>query len=147
MSGQTMTDDRLLALIEAYGADPDLFPERERDAARAHLAANPGRFAAALEAAHRMDELFGGLPDIVTPDPLRSALIASAPKPAAAKRPAWKLPAWIPAGALASLAVGVFAGFSMAQPVTTQDESAEALVYASLGFDTYALELEEGTTQ
>ena len=30
MSGQMITDARVLALIEAYGADPDMFPEAER---------------------------------------------------------------------------------------------------------------------
>ena len=36
---------------------------------------------------------------------------------------------------------------SVAQPVTTQDEQAEAAVYAALGFDTYTLELEEEVMQ
>jgi hypothetical protein len=57
------------------------------------------------------------------------------------------LPVWIPAGALASLTVGVFAGMSVAQPITTQDEQAEAAVYAALGFDTYTLVLEDEATQ
>ena len=46
-----MTEDRLIELIEAWGADPAGFPEAERAAARALLAANPARFAAALEEA------------------------------------------------------------------------------------------------
>ena len=147
MSGQMITDDRVLALIETYGADPDMFPEAERAAARASLRDHPERFAGALEAACEVDTLLSGLPDIVTPEPLRAALIASAPKAAAARRAGWKLPVWIPAGALASLTVGVFAGLSVAQPVSTQDEQAEEAVYAALGFDTYTLDLEEETLQ
>ena len=34
MSGQMITYDRVLALIETYGADPDMFPEAERAADR-----------------------------------------------------------------------------------------------------------------
>ena len=36
---------------------------------------------------------------------------------------------------------------SVAQPITTQDEQAEAAVYAALGFDTYTLVLEDEATQ
>ncbi len=147
MSGQMISDTRVLALIETYGANPDMFPDAERSAARARLADHPERFAAALETARQMDALLGGMPEIVTPDTLRSALIASAPQAAPARKFSWKLPVWIPAGALASLTVGLFAGMSVAQPATTQDEQAEAAVYASLGFDTYTLDLEEEALQ
>jgi hypothetical protein len=147
MSGQMISDARVLALIETYGANPDMFPDAERSAARARLTDHPERFAAALEAARQMDALLGGMPEIVTPDSLRNALIASAPQVAPARRFSWKLPVWIPAGALASLTVGLFAGMSVAQPATTQDEQAEAAVYASLGFDTYTLDLEEEALQ
>ena len=147
MSGQMISDARVLALIETYGANPDMFPDAERSAARARLTDHPERFAAALEAARQMDALLGGMPEIVTPDSLRNALIASAPQVAPARKFSWKLPVWIPAGALASLTVGLFAGMSVAQPATTQDEQAEAAVYASLGFDTYTLDLEEEALQ
>jgi len=147
MSGQMISDARVLALIEAYGADPDMFPDAERSGARALMTDHPERFAAALEAARQMDALLGGMPEIVTPDSLRNALIASVPQVAPARKFSWKLPVWIPAGALASLTVGVFAGMSVAQPATTQDEQAEAAVYASLGFDTYTLDLEEEALQ
>jgi len=145
MSGQMITDERVLALIEAYGADPDMFPEAERAAAKSRMAEHPGRFADAVAAARDLDGILAGMPDITTPASLRDALISSAPKPARASR--WKLPVWIPAGALASLTVGLFAGMSVAQPITTQDEQAEAAVYAALGFDTYTLEIEEEVMQ
>ncbi|MEP0316826.1 MAG: hypothetical protein ABJL57_03415 [Hyphomonas sp.] len=147
MSGQMISDARVLALIEAYGADPAMFPDAERSGARARMTDHPERFAAALETARQMDALLGGMPEIATPGHLRSALIASAPQPAPVRKFSWKLPVWIPAGALASLTVGLFAGMSVAQPATTQDEQAEAAVYASLGFDTYTLDLEEEALQ
>ncbi|HAE94063.1 MAG TPA: hypothetical protein DCG65_05855 [Hyphomonas atlantica] len=147
MSGQMITDARVLALIEAYGADPDMFPEAERAAAKARMADNPARFATALSEAQALDGLFADIPHVSPSPALRETLIASAPKPRSARSSRWKLPVWIPAGALASLTVGLFAGMSVAQPVTTQDEQAEAAVYAALGFDTYTLELEEEVMQ
>lgn len=147
MSGQMITDERVLALIEAYGADPDMFPEAERAAAKSRMAEHPGRFADAVAAARDLDGILAGMPDITTPASLRDALISSAPKPKPARASRWKLPVWIPAGALASLTVGLFAGMSVAQPITTQDEQAEAAVYAALGFDTYTLEIEEEVMQ
>lgn len=147
MSGQMITDERVLALIEAYGADPDMFPEAERAAAKSRMAEHPGRFADAVAAARDLDGILAGLPDITTPASLRDALISSAPKTKPARASRWKLPVWIPAGALASLTVGLFAGMSVAQPITTQDEQAEAAVYAALGFDTYTLEIEEEVMQ
>jgi hypothetical protein len=147
MSGQMISDERVISLIETYGADPDMFPEAERISARARMQQHPDRFALAIEAAREIDALLGVVPDVVTSGTLRSALIASAPKVASVRKSGWKLPVWIPAGALASLAVGVFAGMSVAQPVTTQNDQAEAAIYASLGFDTYTLDLEEEALQ
>ena len=147
MSGQLISDDRILALIETYGADPHMFPEEERAAARARMKAHPEHFSVAIAAAREIDALLGEVPDVVTSESLHDALIASAPKAAPARKSGWKLPVWIPAGALASLTVGVFAGMSVAQPITTQDEQAEAAVYAALGFDTYTLVLEDEATQ
>ena len=40
MSTRVMTDERLMVLIEAYGAYPIAWPEEERDAARKQAAEN-----------------------------------------------------------------------------------------------------------
>ena len=150
MSADKITEMRLLELIAAYGGDVHAFPEAERAAARAMLAAQPERFAAAMADASATDDLLAGLPAIETPDALRAALIASAPRPRRQARRAsgWRLPVWIPAGALASLAVGLFAGLSVAEPAVTQDDQAETLVYASLGLDDYTFgDYEDEATQ
>lgn len=144
MSTVKMTEARLLELIAAYGSDVRMFPEADREAASALLEAQPERFAAALADATHMDGLLATLPELDTPTALRAALIASAPTPRkqAARSFKWRFPVWVPAGAVASLAVGLFAGMSMAQPVTTQDDQAESLVYAALGWDDYLIDID-----
>lgn len=139
-----MTDARLLELIAAYGADPAAYPDAEQDAARALLDAAPERFEAALQGEQSLDVLFAGLDDIVPSAAFEAKLIASGPLPAPAPRNVfgWR-PKW-PAlgGAMASLAVGVIAGLSVATPVAateTTAEEVETLVMAALGASDYDL--------
>lgn len=148
MSARNITAERLLALIETYGADVDAYPEDERDSARALLTAEPQTFAAALEEARSLDMLLQAVPAVDTPADLRARLIDSAPKPAKAVGRRWRLPVWIPAGAIASLSLGLFAGMSVAQTSTpAQEDQAQQLVYAALGFDTYSMDLEDEAPQ
>lgn len=133
-----MTDARLIALIEAWGADANAFPETERAAAKALLAESPERFAAELQAARDIDALLGGMPDVSPSAALTAALIEAAPK-ARPQRRSWlaAIPRWPAAGALASLAIGLAIGLGTAQsgtPATTED-AVDTLVYAALGFD------------
>lgn len=147
MRGTEMTDERILELIAAYGADPDGFPEAERGQASRRMAQAPGVFAAALEEARLLDGVLGQVPEIAVPAALRAALIADAPKPAKEPRRAGGLlrflPGWIPAGAVASLVMGVLIGVNMSVPSTvataSADEEADAVMYAALGFGDYAL--------
>ena len=134
-----MTDSRLIALIEAWGADANAFPETERAAAKALLEEAPERFAAELQAAREMDSLLDGMP-AVTPSPtLTAALIGAAPKAARPQRQSWlaAIPRWPAVGAFASLAIGLAIGLGTAQPGTTgsTEDSVDTLVYAALGFD------------
>ena len=120
----TMTDARLIALIEAWGADANAFPEAERAAAKALLAEAPDRFAAELQAAA-----------------LTAVLIDAAPK-ARVQRRSWlaAIPRWPTVGALASLALGLAIGLGTAQSGTTAttEDSVDTLVYAALGFDSFS---------
>ncbi|MFT5776163.1 hypothetical protein [Hyphomonas sp.] len=134
----TMTDARLIALIEAWGADANAFPETERAAAKSLLAEAPDRFADELQAARDMDMLLGGLP-AVTPSPaLTAALMDTAPK-ARPQRRSWlaAIPHWPTVGAFASLAIGLAIGLATAQSGTTAatEDAVDTLVYAALGFD------------
>ena len=71
---KTMTDARLIALIEAWGADVKAFPEAERDAAAALLAEAPQRFATHLTAAREMDALLCTMPESLPSAALTAAL-------------------------------------------------------------------------
>lgn len=133
-----MTSARLIALIEAFGADPQAFPEGERDAARALLSASPDLFASALQAASDLDHLLGGLPP-ETPSPaLSAALIASAPVPrqTVPRRrilPDW--PAWAPASAAASLACGLIMGLMVSPATADVTDATDAAVQMAFGAD------------
>ena len=135
----TMTDARLIALIEAWGADVNAFPEAERDAAAALLSEAPQRFAAHLMAAREMDVLLATVPEAVPSAALATALIDSAPRPRPQRR-SWfaAIPRWPAVGALASLAIGLAIGLGTAQPVAgdAPEDAVDTLVYAALGFDT-----------
>lgn len=144
MTTETISPERVLELIEAYGAEPGAWPNEERAGAIALLARQPERFAAALSAARELDQLFLTEP-VPEPRPeLAAAILASAP----AARPVRQ--GWIgalaanmfpqgarwPAGAaLASLVMGVFGGYAYASSGIGYDQ-ADAAYYAAFGLDT-----------
>ena len=68
-----MTEDRLIELIESWGADPSAFPQAERGAARALLAAHPERFATAIAEARALDAALAQMPDVFPPPALTAA--------------------------------------------------------------------------
>lgn len=146
MTKPKLTDERIFALIDAYGADAGAFPEAEREPARRRMAEAPALFTGALEDAALLDGVLNRLPDVDVPAGLRAALIAGAPaaKPAAGQTGAgWTrfLPGWLPAGAVASLVLGILIGVNVSLPasVATADTEADAVMYAALGFGDYSM--------
>lgn len=145
-----MTDDRLIELIETWGADPACWPAADREAGRALLAAHPERFADVLAQAQRLDLMLGALPEPEMPRTLTEAIIAAAPRP---KRTGSGLPRWFglrspwaPASGFAAAALGLFMGLTMAPVASAEDEmtaEVEALVVSALGFDTATYAVEE----
>jgi hypothetical protein len=134
MSGgrdMTIEADRVRRLIEAYGADPERWPEGERGGAEAAAAASPDlRLALQREAA--LDDLLGALPAVHAGAALRRAVLA-VPE----RTPAWRdwLAAlwpfdglWRPAAGLATAAVlGLAIGLATvpAVPDAAADETVE----------------------
>jgi len=143
MTVNGMTEDRVLELIEAYGAEPMGWPEDERDAARALLEANPEAFAEALTVARALDE---ALAIDVAPEPpaqLADAILAAAPRAPRANAgllgglSAILFPQGVrwPAGAaLASLVMGLVGGYAYASTGIGYDQ-ADSAYYAAFGFD------------
>lgn len=143
-----MTDERLLTLIAAYGADPSAYSEAEQADARALLLAAPERFAEAIDGEQSLDALFARLPEIAPSEAFEAKLIASGPVPARTEKRArsWGLRWPAIGGALASLAVGLTAGLTVAAPASASDTTAEevdTLVMAALGVSDYDL-IQEG---
>ncbi|MCA8900504.1 MAG: hypothetical protein KDA53_04580 [Hyphomonas sp.] len=150
MTRHGITDERIFELIDAYGADAAAFPESEREAARRRLTEAPGLFAAALEEARALDGMLSDLPEPEMSPALRTAIMAAAPR---APRTAGgtfralmgRLPNWVPAGAVASLAMGLVIGANVSLPASASvaAEDADSVMYAAFGFDELPLLDEE----
>lgn len=108
-----MALERFEDLAEVYGGEIARWPEGEREAARALLAANPERLSPVLVGAAQLDRLLDLAPAQSVDAALLGRLIAAAPQARNAAR------RWIAglgaalglsAAALAGVAVGVLAG-------------------------------------
>lgn len=143
-----MTEDRLIELIEAWGADPSGFPQADRTAAKALLAARPERFAAALSGAQALDAALARMPEVLPSAMLAEALIASAPqaRPARGGFSLPKVAPWAPASGFAALAAGLFMGVLAAPAASASGdaEDIEAVIAHALGYDPAAFTGELG---
>ncbi|KQV56163.1 MULTISPECIES: hypothetical protein [unclassified Caulobacter] len=105
MMSPEMSEGRFEALAETYGGEIARWPEGEREAARALLAAQPERLSAVLDAAAHLDRLLDLAPAQSVDAALLGRLIAAAPPaPNTAGR-------WIAGlGAALGLSAAAFAG-------------------------------------
>lgn len=157
-SRSTITQDRVLDLIGAYGSDPESWPEDEREAARALLREDPARFEAALAEARLLDEALLRAPVPDTPAGLAERILADAPRAQSARTGLRALAArfgdfvfpngarW-PAGAtLAALVMGMSAGLVTVPANASEDydSAEEQVLYAALGFDSFDTYGQEG---
>jgi len=143
MTDVTVTTDRVLELIEMYGAETGAWPDAEREAAAALLTASPDLFTAALADARALDQL---LLNEQLPEPslaLSEAILASAPKPVPVRKNAFgglfalifpQGVRWPAGAALASLLMGLVGGYSYASTGIGYDQ-ADAAYYATFGVD------------
>ena len=149
-----MNDERLLQLIDAYGAEPMAWPEDERDAAMTHLAQNRLKFEPALQAARLIDFAVEGadVPDM--PTALAARILAAAPDAAPARRgfgsrlKAIVMPngaRWPAGAALASLLMGMVGGYAAASTSSADiyPSAEETVVYSALGYDGLSSFLDE----
>lgn len=126
-----MNAERLDQLIKAYGADRRRWPDAERVAAEALMAAEPDA-ARPLFEARQIDAVLDASPRPVVSAALRDRVIASAlaagltPKRA---RAAWdRLVLWLGAGWAAAACAGVIAGANLSLHLTA-DARADAILY------------------
>lgn len=116
--GEMMTEADFEALVAAYGARPDRWPEDRRDAAQARARTATPRVRAALDEAHELDAM---LERAALPSLSESALarLRADARPSLGARlrglVGWRGPVWQPVGALAAaLFLGI--GLGLADP-------------------------------
>jgi hypothetical protein len=108
-----MTEERFIALAEAYGGDIGRWPQRERVEAAAFAQAEPLVAASALAASHRLDQALDadrvGEPSLV----LRQRVIAAAPAAHAARALVrWAMGVGLGLGLAGACAAGVIVGLT-----------------------------------
>ena len=128
-----MNVQRVHSLIEAYGADHRRWPESEREAARALVAAQPMEFAAALAEADAADAWLDAAPRPQVSAALRDRVIAQAQTQAPRRgwviRPHLNKLGWALAGGWAAAAfAGAVAGMGLSSELT-QSVRADAVLY------------------
>lgn len=128
-----MTSERFLALIAAWGADARRWPENERAAAQALVAADPAAVHAALAEADAIDALLHLSPSPQPSMALRDRVIASAAEAGLKARREgrrWldRLALAMGAGWAAAACAGVAAGVIMTGHLTA-DAQADAVLY------------------
>lgn len=128
-----MTSERFLALIAAWGADARRWPENERAAAKAFVAANPAAVHAALAEADAIDALLHLSPPLQPTLALRDRVIASAAEAGLKARREgrrWldRLAIVLGAGWAAAACAGVGAGVMLTTHLTA-DAQADAVLY------------------
>jgi len=125
-----MNAERLQQLVAAYGADPRRWPEAERDAGRALLAAGPGD--ATVEAARDLDYLLWASPQPAVSMALRDRVLASAAAAGLTPRRVrlWRdrLALTFGAGWAVAACAGVAAGVLVSAQISA-DASADAVLY------------------
>jgi anti-sigma-K factor RskA len=131
MTTDTMTLDRLRAIVDAYGADPARWPAAERTAGEALLAGSAAARALVAEAAD-LDAALDAVPALQPTPAMRTAILAAAPRPAASSllaqlRDGWRelfseLGGWRMAGGVlaASLVLGIVSGGLLSEGLSAE---------------------------
>ena len=147
-----MKDDRIIELIEAYGTDPNAWPDAEREAGAVALVTPSADVQAALAAFAPLDALFADTAPVEAPDHLIGAIMDNAPERAVERRAkgGW-LSAFLPkrlagqlTAAAASLVLGLGIGLGTAT-AETEDLGSDAAIYSALGISSPALLFEEAS--
>lgn len=138
-----MTEARVFELIEAYGSEPEAWPERERDAAQTFLKGAPSTFREAISEAKMLDAMLADMPEPQIPTGLAEQIMATAPVGAHASEGGVlsKLKSVFSIGgslvpsasALASSVLGLIIGYGALGTATqvASVDSAEEAVYAA----------------
>ncbi len=138
MTRDGMTPERFEALADAFGGDLARWPDAERDAAAAMLAAEPAWAGATLARAGELDAVLDAFAAPRADGALAERIAAAAP----ARRRRWRVwlaPAGLGVGLAAACAAGVMLGVQLGAP---QPAGGESLMTAA--DDEFSLYLDEG---
>ena len=130
MTRDGMTPERFEALAEAYGGDVARWPQGEREAAAALMAADPERARTALSAAAELDLALDAFAAPRASGELAQRIAGGAPR----ARPRWRLwiaPAGMGAGLAASCAAGLVLGVQLGATQTSALQSSDGVVTAA----------------
>ena len=156
MTDHHAPDQRVLEVIEAYGADPQVWPDEDRAQVEAAIAQAPDLYEAALNEARLLDEVLSLETVPEPPISLFEDVLRAAPRGASTQSTSrvWWLRALFPDGvrwpagaAFASLAMGVGGGFSYAATGPEPYTETEQVYLEAFGYDTYDTWLAEETLQ
>ena len=122
MTRNIFSDDQLIGLIAAYGADLSAWPDNLAASAAQQVTQAGPAVRAALDEAAALDAMLSSLPEVEPPAHLAAAILDAAParKSPEARRSGWL--SWLgvtgmpvrAGAALASLAIGLSVGFGTA---------------------------------
>jgi len=135
-----MTPERFETLAEAFGGDVARWPDAEREAAAALMAAEPAWAEGVLARAGDLDAALAAYASPSGAHDLVERIVAGAPK-ARPRWTGWLLPAGMGAGLAAACAAGVMMGAQLSAPSAASDD-ADAIVTA-VGDEDYSLYLDE----
>lgn len=139
----TITTERILELIAAYGAEPGAWPEDERVAATMRIAESPDLFAAALDEARALDAFLQTESHLEPSSALSDAILSVAPPPQRTSNSVLggltslifpQGTRWPAGAALASLLMGLVGGYAYASTGIGYDQ-ADAAYYAAFAID------------
>ena len=119
----SVTTERFEALAEAYGGDVARWPEAEREAAAALMAARPEWVRDILGRADQLDGALAAFSPPRAASGLMDRIIATAPAPRARRWGGWLAPIGMGAGLAAACAAGVLLGARLSTPKVPEADS------------------------
>jgi len=111
-----MTEERLLTLAGAYGADPRRWPAAERAAAVAFADANPAVAQACVAAERLLDEALDRYVVAAPASKLRERVVVGAKRAATRRIGLWLVGAGLGVGLASSAVAGAVAGYTLGRP-------------------------------
>ena len=152
MAETSQIQSRLIAMVETYGADLELWPtDALSPAERTALETPTPELQSAMVAARQLDDLLETLPQPDPSDALARRILETAPGPTTPSL--WvrlsasfaARPQLLPTtGAMASLVVGLVVGLTFPTSAVETDTTTEddEIIYAALGLTDFVSELE-----